>query len=457
MLIAVFLFLLSWKGGIIENNKNIKKFEVPTSIIYFKLPINAKLNLQYYDDYLQPVEVFIEGKGIIDSIVINNNSITFLENYKSIYDYWAIQINPNDKIYLENTDSNLLFKNYTINNLVGPPSRKTEVNFYNEYNKWKEENKSLVDEHQSKMAYWKGKKNLDSIVSRLESYNNKRIRFLDSLKNKKYISQDFYNLTKNDFYAAIQRGKLLNAYSFNKNIESENYIKEYFKFLNNLPSKYINYHVISVIETLFIDPKESNRNKILNSRINYFKQVSQQTKGYLKEILLVRFLVHNYKVPELKKYYDSVILNIKDPAMLSYIKYQIINKNSFHITNPDNTYIFNSKTNVINLDSSLIANKGKKILVNFWASWCSPCLSELRDIIPASKLYSQKDYLFIYLSVDDSRSSWEIAAKNLGIDDIGNSFLLINSLKSKILTQYAINGFPTSLFLILPVKCKLKK
>ena len=62
----------------------------------------------------------------------------------------------------------------------------------------------------------------------------------------------------------------------------------------------------------------------------------------------------------------------------------------------------NGKT--VNLSSF----KGKKVFVNFWATWCPPCRSEIPSI---QKLYSKVDKektVFILLSLDDN---FDIAKK----------------------------------------------
>ena len=50
--------------------------------------------------------------------------------------------------------------------------------------------------------------------------------------------------------------------------------------------------------------------------------------------------------------------------------------------------------------------KGKVLVVNFWATWCKPCINELNAISDVyDEWLEEKDFRFIAVSTDDARSS----------------------------------------------------
>lgn len=44
--------------------------------------------------------------------------------------------------------------------------------------------------------------------------------------------------------------------------------------------------------------------------------------------------------------------------------------------------------------------KGKVLLLNFWATWCKPCVHEFPDLIKLYNTYKNKDFEILFISVD---------------------------------------------------------
>ncbi len=50
----------------------------------------------------------------------------------------------------------------------------------------------------------------------------------------------------------------------------------------------------------------------------------------------------------------------------------------------------------------LVRNDTKKLLVlNLWASWCGPCLTELPDFVTMNRMYRKRDFQLVTISMDD--------------------------------------------------------
>ncbi len=62
------------------------------------------------------------------------------------------------------------------------------------------------------------------------------------------------------------------------------------------------------------------------------------------------------------------------------------------------------------VDSKTFSNEGRPFVINFWATWCKPCIQELNAIHEVYELWQEETGVKIYaVSIDDSRSSRKVA------------------------------------------------
>jgi len=53
------------------------------------------------------------------------------------------------------------------------------------------------------------------------------------------------------------------------------------------------------------------------------------------------------------------------------------------------------------LRAALDARKERVVLVNFWATWCRPCLKEMPELLDLEKKYSARGFELLAVSLDD--------------------------------------------------------
>ena len=95
--------------------------------------------------------------------------------------------------------------------------------------------------------------------------------------------------------------------------------------------------------------------------------------------------------------------------------------------------------------------KGKTVFLNFWATWCGPCKSEMPDIQQLYETYGENEGDLIVLGVASPRTE-QNPYTNEGtqadveqfLEDNGYTFPVVMDLTGEILSYYAISAFPTT-------------
>ncbi len=65
---------------------------------------------------------------------------------------------------------------------------------------------------------------------------------------------------------------------------------------------------------------------------------------------------------------------------------------------------------------SLYSLRGNYVLLDFWASWCGPCLREAPNVKAIYEKYHSKGFQVFGVSLDEDKDAWKAAIKKHGLD-----------------------------------------
>jgi len=93
-------------------------------------------------------------------------------------------------------------------------------------------------------------------------------------------------------------------------------------------------------------------------------------------------------------------------------------------------------------DFQLSANKGRAIMINFFASWCVSCGEDTPVIEKVSKQYAQQDIVFLGIAVDDTERKAKAFMKKIGLTIPAGL-----DRTGEIKEAFGLYGMPTTFFI----------
>lgn len=190
------------------------------------------------------------------------------------------------------------------------------------------------------------------------------------------------------------------------------------------------------------------------SRLTYNPDFAQKlgkatgiTEGTLFELVKVVPIIR--KIEDFTPLSDedrTALASLSSPAFLEFAEEKNVTLLKTIEANKKKTgFNVNEAGEVTNEDlfASIISKfRGKTILVDFWATWCGPCIMANKQMAPMKEDLKDEDIIYLYLAGENSpEKTWENMIPNIK----GEHFRLTQSQWDYLGKTFKVSGIPTYL------------
>jgi thiol-disulfide isomerase/thioredoxin len=218
-----------------------------------------------------------------------------------------------------------------------------------------------------------------------------------------------------------------------------------------LSSSEVNNFIESYMNELFNDiprPKglvKLSKKKLISIALEH---LSEHSDGKVREIIFTKLFYQLAEKREhnlLKTYLPLFNQYVKDESMRGLIlsESKELEKMIVNAEIPESAFLLNLKKDEelsSLIDEVVKNNKGKVIYIDFWGTWCGPCLREMPYAKKIQKKYRNKPVSFVYLCAISNENTWKATIADLDIE--GQHYLLTDDQYALFSDFFNISGVP---------------
>ena len=283
-----------------------------------------------------------------------------------------------------------------------------------------------------------------TLIPSMKILNDNTQHFLDSLNRNKLISKEIYAFYQQKYDNLLFKLKVMSeeidstsaANELNERYKKQLVYDEYWnQCISNFEKKYftskVKWEVVKQFN--FRDPRASFL-LVLNSSL-----LSHEVKEQM--LFLGLGNIDYFFRDEIDKYLHlfTAFASNKNLAQEAQKKYQ---KDIIANASPSNLHLETLNKQQTSIEDFLQKKKGKVLYIDFWASWCGPCIEEMKYSKQLLQTYKDSNLEVTFFSTDDNFQKWAKASERLDLTEIPNNFKILNFGESKFIQEHQFKSIP---------------
>ena len=174
----------------------------------------------------------------------------------------------------------------------------------------------------------------------------------------------------------------------------------------------------------------------------YYEILKEQLRGEVRDVILTNFISDLLKNFDdlAEEYYEHYLADCASPEMLE--RTRPLYENYLKIKNePLHNSVNIISTNQQNPMEVLSQFENNVVLMDYWASWCSPCIRGLPHTRKLAEHYMDKELVVLYIGNMDQKNNLISAIKEHHL--VGNHIILNHEESLAWRSVFDIKGIPT--------------
>lgn len=188
-------------------------------------------------------------------------------------------------------------------------------------------------------------------------------------------------------------------------------------------------------------------NSIYSDFTESFDRMERDTLplGLLKEVMLTRYfegINENFSIDEAKRYYDRLMEQLTDTTLRRVVGTRFGSELGHELQKEDDISLVSIAGDTTSMRKIIADNRGKVLYVDFYASWCAPCMAGMPASEQLRKQYADKEAVFVYLALNDKPDKWRNALEKAYLQGVEHNYLILEPRLSTMIENLEIQSIP---------------